>query len=257
MIVDVAAFVGGYAFRQLPGGDAASLAAEMASDGTTEAWVSHLGAMLWRDPAEGNAHVAEAARAHPALRPVYAVHPGLAHWQRVLRDAADAEVPAVRCDPGWYGLDPTGSAVRRLVAACGEARVPLMLTVKLEDVRQRHPNDTAPELTAAVVRTLARVDPRTRLLVCGADRTFVEEVHFGSTPDESARLWWDINWIWGPPEDHLALLLGTVGAERFVFGSARPLRLPESARAKLDLLEVDAATRGLIAHGNARALAAR
>lgn len=257
MIIDVNAFIGSYAYRALPDTDPASLAAGLAADDVAEAWVSHLGAVLWRDPTAGNELLAEAARAHRALRPVPAVHPGLAHWTRVLRDAADGGVPAVRCDPTYYGIDPAGALMRRLVAATGEAGLPLMLTVKLEDVRQRHPNDGAAELTAAALRALARSDPRSRLLVVAADRSVVEEVHFGCTPAESSRIWWDIGWIWGPPEDHLALLLRTVGADRFVFGSARPLRLPESARAKLDLLEVDDATRALIAHGNARRLAAR
>jgi hypothetical protein len=257
MIIDVNAFVGSYAYRALPDTDPASLAAGLAADDVVEAWVSHLGAVLWRDPTAGNELLAEAARVHPALRPVPAVHPGLAHWTRVLRGAADAGAPAVRCDPAYYGIDPAGHLMHRLVAATGEAGLPLLLTVKLEDVRQRHPNDGAPELTAAAVRALARSDARSRLIIAAADRSFVEEVHFGCTAAESSRIWWEIGWIWGPPEDHLALLLRTVGADRFVFGSARPLRLPESARAKLDLLEVDEATRALIAHGNARKLAPR
>jgi hypothetical protein len=37
-------------------------------------------------------------------------------------------------------------------------------------------------------------------------------VHWGLTPEERRLVWWDISWIWGPPEDHLALLLETIGA---------------------------------------------
>jgi uncharacterized protein len=257
MIIDVNTFIGPYAWRALPETDADALAGGLAADDVVEAWVSHLGAILWRDPTAGNDLLAEAERRYPKLRAVPAVHPGLHGWERLLRRAADTNAPAVRCDPSFYGIDAAGTAMRRLVAASGEAGVALVLTVKLEDVRQRHPNDTSPELTAAAIRSLARVDPRSRLLVAGADRAIVEEVHFGCTPDESSRIWWDIGWIWGPPEDHLALLIGTVGAERFVFGSARPLRLPESARAKLDLLDVEAATRSMIAQSNARRLSTR
>ena len=94
-----------------------------------------------------------------------------------------------------------------------------------------------------------------RILVTHADRNFIEEVHFGSTPDEAARLWWDICWVWGPPEDHLETLLRTVGADRFVFGTGQPLRLPENAVAKLDLLDLDAATRAAIERGNVQRLA--
>jgi hypothetical protein len=144
--------------------------------------------------------------------------------------------------------------MRTLAGACGEAGIALALAVRFEDGRQRHPHDHAPELPAAAVRALIRSDPRVRILTTHADRPFIEEVHFGSTPAEADRLWWDICWIWGQPEDHLETLLGTIGAARFVLGTGQPLRLPENAGAKLDLLDLSAADRAAIESGNARAL---
>ena len=129
--------------------------------------------------------------------------------------------------------------------------MPLMLAVRLEDSRQRHPNDRAAELPPWAVRTLVRSESDLHLIVTHADRPFIEEVHFGSTPEESARIWWDICWIWGPPEDHLQTLLRTVGVERFLFGTGQPLRLPETSVAKLDLLELTAEQRAAIESGNA------
>ena len=146
--------------------------------------------------------------------------------------------------------------MRVLAAACAAARLPLLLTVRLEDGRQRHPNDTVTDLPAAAVRALIRSDPEVRLIVTHADRAFVEEVHFGSTPEESRRIWWDICWIWGPPEDHLATLLDTIGAERFVFGTGQPLRLPENSVAKLDLLDLSVEQRSAIESGNVQTIAA-
>jgi len=81
-------------------------------------------------------------------------------------------------------------------------------------------------------------------------------VHFGSTPEEARRVWWDICWIWGPPEDHLATLLETVGIDRFVFGTGQPLRLPETSVAKLDLLELSRAAREAIESTNVQGLMA-
>ena len=104
------------------------------------------------------------------------------------------------------------------------------------------------------MRALIRSDPEVRLLVTHADRAFVEEVHFGSTPEEARRIWWDICWIWGPPEDHLATLLDTIGVERFVFGTGQPLRLPETSVAKLDLLDLSAEKREAIESKNVREL---
>jgi len=111
--------------------------------------------------------------------------------------------------------------------------------VRFEDLRQRHPLDAAGDLSAATVRSLARAGETVRLVVTAAGREMIEEVHWGLTPAEQRRVFWDISWIWGPPEDHLAKLFRTVGAERFVFGSQWPLRLTQAPRANLDLLPDD------------------
>ena len=250
MRIDVSAFLGAYPYRRVPGTSPDGLLKAMDRTGIDEAWVSHLPSLFWRNPVEGNDWLYDAARAERRLRPVPAVHPGLQGWERVLGDASDRKAPAVRCDPTFYGLDPAGAEMRVLAAACSAARMSLVMAVRLEDGRQRHPNDAAPELPAAAVRALLRSDDDVRLLVTHADRAFVEEVHFGSSPEEAARIWWDISWIWGPPEDHLETLLGTVGVGRFVFGTGQPLRLPETSVAKLDLLDLTPGDRAAIESGN-------
>jgi len=250
MRIDVNAFLGAYPWSRVPGTSPEALLAAMDRVGIDEAWVTHLPGLFWRDPTEGNAWLYETSSATPRFRPIPAVHPGLAHWRDVLREAVDRHAPAVRCDPSWYGLHPEGPEVRSLAYACGGARLPLVLAVRLEDGRQRHPNDVAPDLSAAAVRALIRSDPNVRLVVTHADRAFVEEVHFGSTATEAQRLWWDISWLWGPPEEHLAGVLGTIGPERFVFGTGQPLRLPETAVAKLDLLQLPAEERERIESRN-------
>ena len=88
----------------------------------------------------------------------------------------------------------------------------------------------------------------TSSIVCATDagRELIEEVHWGLTPAEQRRVWWDFSWVWGPPEDHLAHLFRTIGPSRFVFGSQWPLRLVQAPKANLELLPADlvAATLG-------------
>jgi uncharacterized protein len=250
MRVDVNSFLGAYPFRRVPGTSVDALLQAMERVSVDEAWVSHLPSVFWRDPAAGNPWLYEVSRRHQPLRPVPAVHPGLPGWEELISEARDQGAPAVRCDPTYYGIDPSGAEMRMLVQACGAEQMPLIMAVRLEDARQRHPNDRAAELPAAAVRSLVRTDRAVQLIITHADRGFVEEVHFGSTPDESARIWWDICWIWGPPEDHLQTLVQTIGAERFVFGTGQPLRLPETGGAKLDLLDLQSSQRSAIESGN-------
>jgi hypothetical protein len=168
----------------------------------------------------------------------------------VVVEAVNRGAPAIRIDPPYYGVAAAGAEIRAVVGAAGAAGIPIITAVRLEDGRQRHPNDGAGELTAAAVRDLIRLDSRARLIVTHADRELIEQVHFGSTPAESSRILWDISWIWGPPADDLAQLITTVGADRFCFGTGMPLRIPESSIAKLELLDCSEAERSAIESGN-------
>jgi predicted TIM-barrel fold metal-dependent hydrolase len=203
---------------------------------------------------EGNRWLLDACSHEPRFMPVPAIHPGLPDWERELEGLQQAAVRIVRADAPWYGLAPAGPEMRSLARATASLGLPLMMAVRFEDGRQRHPLDRAEELPAAAVRTLVREDPRVRLVITHADRSFIEEVHFGSTPEESSRIWWDISWVWGPPEDHLALLLETIGPARFLLGSGQPLRLAETPLARLDLLDLSDDDRSRIESGNALAL---
>jgi predicted TIM-barrel fold metal-dependent hydrolase len=251
MRLDVSAFLGAYPFRRVPGTSPDALLRAMDRVAVDQAWVTHLPSVFWRDPAAGNPWLYETTQREDRFRPVPAVHPGLAGWEQVLSEAKASGAPAVRCDPTYYGIDPVGPEMRAISRACASEGLPLMLAVRLEDARQRHPNDRASELPPWAVRTLIRSDPSLRLVVTHADRGFIEEVHFGSTPEESGRIWWDICWIWGPPEDHLETLIRTIGVKRLVFGTGQPLRLPEVSVAKLDLLDLTGEQRGAIESGNA------
>ncbi|MFQ6045828.1 MAG: amidohydrolase family protein [Gemmatimonadales bacterium] len=251
MVTDVSAFVGGYPYRHVEPADPDSLLRHMERMGIERAWVGYLPAFLYRDPRAGNRSLARVLSPHAdRLAPIPTLNPGLPGWQQDLNEALAHGAPAVRLYPQHQGLDPVGDQVRVASVAAAAGGLSVVLTVKFEDRRQRHPLDTAPDLPPSAVRALARSDPDLRLIVTGAERDFVEEVHFGLTPDEAARILWDFAWVWGPPEDHLAHLLDVVGVERFTLGTWMPLRIPDAVFAKLDLLDLNAADRKALLGGN-------
>ena len=53
-------------------------------------------------------------------------------------------------------------------------------------------------------------------------------------------------------DNESALLIETMGAERFVFGTGMPLRIPETSLAKLDLLDLSEEERARIESENVR-----
>ena len=255
MIIDVNAFIGAHPFDHFPPAAPRDLLRAMDRVGIERAWVTNLPDVFRADPASGNDSLIDALASEPRLEPIPAVDPGRPGWRAVVEGMSRVAV-AIRCDPTWHGLDPAGLEMTELAEACGDSQFPLVLAVRLEDARQRDPGDRSPELPPWAVRHLLRSDARVRLVVTHAQRPFIEEVHFGSTPQEAARVWWDISWLWGPPEDQLQLLVRTVGAERLVFGTGQPLRLPEGGIAKMDLVDAAETQRNLIYGGNIKSILA-
>lgn len=239
-MIDCAAYIGPYPFRQLPHPDPDVLARVLAREGLSGAWVGHLPSAWHRDPSAGNEALFAALEPHrDLLRAAPVIRPDWPAWERDLREVVERGAAAIRAYPMQWGMGPGDALLRALALACGDAGLPLLLTVRFEDLRQRHPLDVASDLSAAHVRALARAGVAVRLVVVGAGRELIEEVHWGLTPAEQRRVHWDFAWVWGPPEDHLAHLFRTIGAERFVYGTHWPLRLVQNSRANLDLLPPD------------------
>lgn len=238
-MIDCAAYIGPYPFRHLPHPEPEVLVRVLLREGLAGAWVGHLPSVWHRDPAPGNAALLEALAPHRAmLAPAPVVRPDWPDWQRTLRDLVEQGASCIRAYPMHWGMASHDARMVDLARACSEHGAPLLLTVRFEDFRQRHALDVAPDLTAAHVRALARAS-NGRLVVTGAGRELIEETHWGLTPDEQRRIHWDFAWVWGPPEDHLAHLFRTMGADRFVYGTHWPLRLTQNSRANLDLLPDD------------------
>ncbi|MBA3670675.1 MAG: hypothetical protein H0W68_01455 [Gemmatimonadaceae bacterium] len=237
MLIDHAAYVGPYPFRQLPHPEPDVLVRVLQREGLTGAWVGWLPAPWQRDPAPGNDALREAIAPHPSLHAAPVIRPDWPRWERTLRDEVEQGAVAIRAYPMHWGMGPHDPRMTSLALACGELRLPLVLTVRFEDLRQRSALDVAGDVTPAHLRALARAGDDVRIVVLGAGRETIEETHWGLATAEQVRVLWDFAWIWGPPEDHLSHLYRTVGHERFVYGTHWPLRLTQGPRANLDLLE--------------------
>ncbi|HJU72335.1 MAG TPA: hypothetical protein VJ717_01210 [Gemmatimonadaceae bacterium] len=234
--VDVNAFVGAYPFRELPHPEPDALVRVMEREGIAQAWVGSLPAVWHRDPSAANGDLLRRLESYAQLRAVPTVRPDWPGWRDAVRALADRDVPAIRTYPAHNGLQAGDPRLTELAAACADEGIPLIFTVRFEDLRQRHALDVAGDLSAATVRELARAGTGARLIVTAAGRDLIEEVHWGLTPNEQSLVWWDISWIWGPPEDQLAHLCRTIGAERLLYGTAWPLRLAQTPRANIALL---------------------
>lgn len=235
--VDVSAWIGPYPFRDVPHPDPDVLVRVLERERVARAWVGWLPSAWHRDPAMGNDRLLEALAPHRAvLDPAPAIRPDWPGWERELQRQLDHGARSVRCYPAQWGLGPGHGALVALAGACAAARVPLHLTVRVEDLRQRHAMDSAGDLPVATVRALARAGTGAMLVVSGAGREFMEQLWWGLTIEEQGCVWFDYGWVWGPPEDDFAHLIRTIGWRPFVLGTQWPLRLVQQSRALSALL---------------------
>lgn len=244
--IDTCAWIGGYPFREIPHPEPEILVRVLEREGFAGAWVGSLEGAFHRDPSASNEALYTALAPHrSSLHPVPIIRPDWPGRERQIERAVEQNAPAVRAYPMQWGYAPGHAALNELAHAAGEAGLVLQLPVRFEDLRQRHHLDTAGDLTAAHIRAVARLNnSRACLLVSGAGRELIEEVHWGLTPEEQQRVWYDWHWIWGPPEDHFAHLVRSVGPERLVWSSWWPLRLTQQAQALVDLLPEELAPTG-------------
>src|SRR5918997_6188196 len=171
---DCNAFIGSYPFRYVPHPDPDILVRVLEREGLGGAWVGHLPSAFYRDPTPGNTALLTAlAPFAEVLVPVPTIRPDWPRWRAALDEAARVGAPAVRAYPPQWGLGPHDHTMLALARACGELGLVLVLTVRFEDLRQRHSLDAAGDLQAAAVRALARVSSSTRILVTAAGREMI------------------------------------------------------------------------------------
>ena len=246
--IDVTAWIGAYPFRDTPHPDPGILVRVLDREGFGGAWVGHLPGAFHRDPVPSNRALYSALKPHRSvLHPAPMVRPDWPGWEQQLREAQDEGAPAVRIYPSQWGLSGQHPALSELVDACGSQGIVIHVTLRFEDLRQRHPLDGAGDVSAATLRAMLRRAPAARdgrtsaavVLVAGAGREVLEETYWGLTRAEQHRVFFDFHWMWGPPDDHFAHLVRTVGASKLAMSSWWPLRLSQQSRTLIDLLPDD------------------
>jgi uncharacterized protein len=236
VIIDVNAYLGHYPFMQLRHNTAEKMIALMDRNGVDLAVVSSLHSVFYRDVHRGNEELREEIKTHRArFLPVATVNPRYVGWQRDLEEAVEKwKMKAVTLVPEHHGyslIDEHGRAVLKKIADYG---LPLVLTQRFEDRRQRHEWDRAEDLNFAAVAEVARTHPDLKVLFVnwiGLDgKKLVDAGLKGRCLIDFARL--DVVLGKAVPK-----LIETIGLEAIAFGSHMPFDYVSPSLVKLANLE--------------------
>jgi predicted TIM-barrel fold metal-dependent hydrolase len=236
MIIDCNAFIGHYPFRRLSNTTVEQMVTLMDRNGIGRSIVSALPAVFYRDAHSGNRDLWEAIEKYQdRFVPIATVNPRYVGWEKDLEEAlVKWKMKGVTLVPAHHGYSLTEeigqSAIQRVV----DYGVPLILTQRFEDRRQRHPWDVAEDLEVKSVIEIAQSFPRLKLMLCnwiGLDGSKLASAGLkGRCLIDFARLHVILN-------RDVPKLIESLGIEAIAFGSHAPFDYLGPSLVKLANLE--------------------
>ncbi len=167
MIIDINATLGHYPFRQLAATTPAAMTQLMDRWNIDRVLVSSLHAVFYRDAQRGNLELFDHLSAYPErLMGVATINPKYVGWLKDLETCCDhQQIKAVTLVPAHHGYSLNDPFAQEAIKEIAKRDLPLLLTQRFEDRRQRHHWDVAEDLEQAAVLELARQHPELRIIL--------------------------------------------------------------------------------------------
>ncbi|HEY8744183.1 MAG TPA: amidohydrolase family protein [Chloroflexota bacterium] len=258
MLIDVNAYLGHFAFRQLRFHTGPTLLALMDGAGIDQAVVSSASAITYRNVQAGNEEVAAEVRGHRDRFISFAViNPCYAGWRDDLtRCHEELGMTGLRLYPNWHAYHLADPSCLELVQEAGERRMTISIAVRAEDPRQRHWLVDVPDVALEEIAALVQHFPQTQFLVVNGInfvRSSLGRKDNGLPPNYHIEL----SRLSALLQNEIGTLLDHLGPERIVFGTGMPFAYPGPALLKLEVLAASDAVKEQIAWKNAARLLAR
>jgi uncharacterized protein len=246
---DANAHLGQWPFRKLPSTGVDALLSRMDALGIGRAAVASSHAVLYRNVHEANRELAawmEGRR--DRLVPVVTLdplYPGAGDDLAWCTERLGAR--ALRLLPRWHGFDlsdPGALDLARLAAARG---MTIVVPGRLEDSRQRHRLAPQTDVSLGEVLAFAAAVPGVRILATELSMVLDDAVL--ARVRAVSNLSFEMSRMPGGADRTFARLVEALGADRFLFGTGMPFKVPEPALLKLGTVR-DAAAAAAIAAGN-------
>ncbi|HZT28928.1 MAG TPA: amidohydrolase family protein [Bryobacteraceae bacterium] len=254
-MIDLNAYLGHFAFRQLRYNTADGLLRLMDRKRIERAAVSSAAAITYRNPQAGNEEVAAEVKAHrDRLIPFAVLNPAYAGWRDDLKICQEEfGVRGLRLYPRWHNYRLTDCPCLDLVHAAAERGLPVSIPIRVEDRRQQSWLVDIPDVNLEEIATLIKAAPRASfVLVSGSG--FVNSSLGRPNSGLPANYAVEISLLTAELENEIGQLVNTLGEDRVVFGTGMPFHYPDPALTKLEILDVSESVKEKIRSANAARL---
>jgi len=258
VLIDVNAYLGHFAFRQLRFNTGSTLLTMMDSAAIDQAVVSSASAITYRNVQAGNEEVAAEVRGHrDRLIPFAVINPGYAGWRDdLVRCHEEFGMGGLRLYPNWHAYHLSDPSCLELVQAASERHMTVSIAVRAEDPRQRHWLLDVPDVALEEIATLVQQFPQAQFLIVNGInfvRSQLGRNQNGLPPNYHI----EVSRLSALLQNEIGALLDHLGPERVVFGTGMPFTYPGPALLKLQVLSASEAVKEQIAWKNAARLLAR
>ena len=167
MIIDINATLGHYPFRQLAATTPEAMTKLMDRWTIDRALVSSMHSVFYRDAQRGNLELLGHLKSYPQrFIGVATINPKYVGWRQDLDTCCEQPlIKAVTLVPAHHGYNLTDPLAQEAIKEIVKRDLPLLLTQRFEDRRQRHHWDVAEDLEQASVLELARQHPDLRFIL--------------------------------------------------------------------------------------------
>ncbi len=249
MLLDINAYIGHWAFRQLRYNTAETLVQLMDKNNIDKAIVASINGTLYKNTHSANEEIAkETKQFKDRLIPFATLNPMWAGWKEDLkRCAEDLELKGLRLYPQYHGYSLTDPIALEIIDMATELNWVVQVPMTLVDRRQRHSWDLAEDILPSDFEKIVALRPNTKWMFLNS---------FGINPKNLPD---DANYLLDIANPYYQTLLrreipkliDIAGANHVSFGTDMPFRIPEATLLKLRLLEISDDDKANIAWKNA------
>lgn len=247
-MIDVNAYTGNWPFRPLPGSDPGELLEIFNAEGIKQAFVSPIEGIFYDEPQLANEKLCGVLRDFPALIPVAVLNPELLNWRRNMNVCCEEyHVRALKLHPNYHNYDLGRDNAGVLLEAAGEKGIPVIIQLRVQDMRAQKPWGIVPDVNIADAINAARSHPNTRFVMGGI--RWGEATGRAEEIMKLPNLWMDISQI--EYTDCLRQIIRIYGTRQILFGTHAPFFVARSAALKLREAELSEEEQRIITSDNA------
>ncbi len=253
-MIDINAYLGHFAFRQLRHNTPGGLLRLMDRAGIERAAVSSASAITYRNAQAGNEELAADTKGRGRLIPFAVLNPAYAGWRDDLQICQEEfGMKGLRLYPRWHGYKLTDPASLELIHAAAGRGMLITIPVRVEDRRQQSWLVDVADVPHDEIAAVVKAAPAARFAILqgvGFAGSVLGRPNNGLPGNYSI----EISLLTALIANEIGQLIAALGPDRILFGTGAPFHYPESAVLKLDVLDAPAPVKDRIRRGNAARL---